>query len=388
MQASGMSSGLSFMGDTKRIMKKILIVSTVSRQFYLFEQGNIEVLKSLDYEVHCAANFEDANERLEALDIIRHHFDIQRSPFSFRNIKAYKQLKKIMQSDRFNAVHCHSPMGGVLARLAAKSVGIPMVLYTAHGFHFYKGAPLMNWIIYYPVEKWLSRYTDILITINKEDYNRAQRFKAKKIVYVPGIGVDTGKFDDETINRAKKRKELEISNDTIVLLSVGEMIKRKNHDTALKAISELKNKNYIYLICGQGELETYLKDLANKLGVSEKVRFLGFRDDIPEICAMSDIFIFPSYQEGLPVAAMEAMAAGLPVICSNIRGNVDLIQDGEGGYLLEPGDYIEIALSIDKVIKDDKLRINMGFRNKEEVKKCDKKVVKEKMKKIYLTVLR
>ncbi len=368
-------------------MKKILIVSTVSRQFYLFEQGNIEVLKSLDYEVHCAANFEDANERLDALDIIRHHFDIQRSPFSLRNVKAYKQLKKIMQSSHFDVVHCHSPMGGVLARLAAKFVGISMVLYTAHGFHFYKGAPLKNWIIYYPAEKWLSRCTGILITINKEDYNRAQRFKAKKIVYVPGIGVDTVRFDDEPVNRAKKREELEISNDTIVLLSVGEMIKRKNHDTALKAISELKNKNYIYLICGRGELEIYLKDLANKLGVSDKVRFLGFRDDIPEICVMSDIFIFPSYQEGLPVSTMEAMAAGLPVVCSNIRGNVDLIQDGEGGYLINPNDTNGFAEAIDKLAGDKELRETMRKNNLESVKKFDIENVKKEMTKIYINEL-
>lgn len=151
-------------------MKKILIVSTVSRQFYLFEQGNIEVLKSLGYEIHGAANFDDANERLDALDIIRHPFDIQRSPFSLKNIKAYKQLKQIMKSERFDAVHCHSPVGGVLARLAAKASKISPVIYTAHGFHFYKGAPRKDWLIYYNIEKYLSKYTDILVTINKEDY--------------------------------------------------------------------------------------------------------------------------------------------------------------------------------------------------------------------------
>lgn len=166
-------------------MKKILIVSTVSRQFYLFEQGNIEVLKSLGYEIHGAANFDDANERLDELDIIRHHFDIQRSPFSLKNIKAFRQLKKIMQSENFCAVHCHSPMGGVLARLAAKSSGIYPVIYTAHGFHFYRGAPCKNWLIYYNIEKYLSKYTDILVTINKEDYARAKDFYSKKVVFVP-----------------------------------------------------------------------------------------------------------------------------------------------------------------------------------------------------------
>lgn len=364
-------------------MKKILIVSTVSRQFYLFEQGNIEVLKSLGHEIHAAANYSDANERLDALDIIRHHFDIQRSPFSLKNIKAYKQLKMLMKSENFDAVHCHSPMGGVLARLAAKSVGISPVIYTAHGFHFYKGAPLVNWLVYYPIEKFLSRYTNVLITINKEDYNLAQKFKAKKVLYVPGIGVDTNKFSEVEVNRDHKRKELDIPNDTVVLLSIGEMIKRKNHETALEALAKLDNQNFLYLICGRGELEDYLRNLVGTLGIEDKVRFLGFRNDIPEICVVSDIFVFPSYQEGLPVSVMEAMSAKLPIICSAIRGNTDLIENGKGGYLIHSNDVDGYIARIKELISDAELRKSMGQRNVEVVKKCDKRVVKEKMNQLY-----
>ena len=364
-------------------MKKILIVSTVSRQFYLFEQGNIEVLQSLGYEVHCAANFDDANERLNELNIIRHHFDIQRSPFSLRNIRAYRQLIDIMKSENFDAVHCHSPMGGVLARLAAKSVGIKKVIYTAHGFHFYNGAPIQNWLIYYNVEKYLSKFTDILITINNEDYNRAKKLHAKKVVRIPGIGIDINKFMCVKKDKQTKRTELGIPDNSVVLLSIGELIKRKNYETALKALAQLKNKNYVYLICGRGKLESYLKDLAQKLGISHKVRFLGFRNDIAEICSVSDVFIFPSYQEGLPVSVMEAMSAGLPIVASRIRGNTDLIQDGKGGFLHNAQDYIGIARSIDKLIHNYEIRIEMGKRNREEVKKYNKQVVKEIMRDIY-----
>lgn len=364
-------------------MKKILIVSTVSRQFYLFEQGNIEVLKSLGYEVHGAANFSDANERLDALDIVHHHFDIQRSPFSLKNIKAYKQLKNIMKIGNFDAVHCHSPMGGVLARLAAKAVGISPVIYTAHGFHFYKDAPLINWLIYYPVEKFLSRYTDVLITINNEDYERAQGFKAKRVEYVPGIGVDTNKFNRLIVDREGKRNELGVSEDTVVLLSIGEMIKRKNHETALKAIAKLNSKKFVYLICGKGELEEYLKNLAKSLNIADKVKFLGFRNDILEICIASDIFVFPSYQEGLPVSMMEAMSAGLSIVGSSIRGNTDLIENGKGGYLLSPNDFDGFAASIEKIISNYELRKKMGIQNIEVVKKFDKNAVKESMTKLY-----
>lgn len=364
-------------------MKKILIVSTVSRQFYLFEQGNIEVLKSLGYEIHGAANFDDANERLDELDIIRHHFDIQRSPFSLKNIKAYKQLKKIMQSENFDAVHCHSPMGGVLARLAAKAVGLSPVIYTAHGFHFYKGAPIINWLFYYPVEKFLARYTDVLITINQEDYSRANKFKAKNIMNIPGIGVDTNRFNNFTTHRGKKREELGISDDDVVLLSIGEMIKRKNHETALKALAKAERKNIVYLICGKGELECYLKDLTNTLGIKNKVQFLGFRNDISEICAASDVFIFPSYQEGLPVSVMEAMSAGLPIICSKIRGNNDLIEDSKGGYLFSPDDVGGFAKAIQRLAEDKMLRVNMGKVNLEAVKCYDISVLKAQMTEIY-----
>ncbi|MGM0877161.1 MAG: glycosyltransferase family 4 protein [Bacillota bacterium] len=364
-------------------MGKILIVSTVSRQFYLFEQGNIEVLQSLGFEVHAAANFNDTSERLDSLKIIRHHFDIQRSPFSAKNIDAYKQLKKLMKEEKFDAVHCHSPMGGVLARLAAKSLGITPVIYTAHGFHFYKGAPFINWAVYYPVEKFLARYTDHLITINKEDFNKANEFKAGQVHNIPGIGIDTKKFSETAVSRKEKRAELGITEDTVVLLSIGEMIKRKNHETALRALAKLENQKYVYLICGRGELESYLKDLTISLGIQEKVRFLGFRNDIKEICIASDVFVFPSYQEGLPVSVMEAMSAGLPIICSEIRGNTDLIENGVGGYLLNPEDTDGFAASIQNLLEDAQMREDMGMKNVDEVKKYDTSIVKEKMREIY-----
>lgn len=366
-------------------MRKILIVSTVSRQFYLFEQGNIEVLKSLGYEVHAAANYSDYNDRLEELDIIKHHFDIERSPFSLKNSKAYKQLKEIMKSEKFEAVHCHSPMGGVIARLAAKSLGISPVIYTAHGFHFYKGAPLINWLLYYPVEKFMAKYTDILITINKEDNEIANKFKTNNI-YIPGIGIDCSKYNQARKNRESKRVELGIPNDSIVLLTIGEMIKRKNYETALNAIARIKHKNFIYLICGNGKLEDHLKEVVEKLGIKEKVYFLGYRNDIPEICAASDIFIFPSYQEGLPVSMMECMASGLPIVCSSIRGNRDLVEDGIGGYLVEPTDINGFVEAINKLIENPELRYRMRNNNLSKVKMFDKERVKAQMRVIYQSI--
>lgn len=369
-------------------MKKILIVSTVSRQFYLFEQGNIEVLKSLGYEVHGAANFEDANERLDALDIVRHPFDIQRSPFSLKNIKAYKQLKKIMKSENFDAVHCHSPMGGVLARLAAKSIGLKNVIYTAHGFHFYKGAPVLNWVLYYPVEKWLSRYTDILITINKEDFERATSFKTCRVEYIPGIGVDSSEFSENKRLRTKKRNELNIPENSFVILSVGELNKNKNHKAIIKAISKISNQNIEYLICGQGRLQNYLDKLVSRLRLTNKVKLLGFRNDISEICSAADLFAFPSYREGLSVSLIEAMSSGLPVICSNIRGNVDLIEDNVNGVIFNPKNMEEIVNSIIRMYNDEELRNLCSHQNHSKSNTYSMKSVKHKMKYIYKISLR
>ncbi len=367
-------------------MEKILIVSTVSRQFFLFERGNIEVLNSLEYEIHCAANFSDANERLDVLSIKRHHFDIQREPFSLKNIVAYKQLKQIMKLNNFDIIHCHSPMGGVLARLAAKSLGITSVIYTVHGFHFYKGAPLKNWLIYYNVEKFLSKYTDTIITINKEDYNSAKSFNARNILYIPGIGIDISKFNKDIFDKNKFKKSLHISENTKIILMVGELIKRKNHRTVLKALANVKYTNYVLLVCGKGILEDELINLTKSLNIEKNVKFLGYRDDVHRICMISDLFVFPSFQEGLPVSVMEAMASGLPVIASRIRGNVDLINDGKGGVLLDIEDCDSFTKWIDNLLLDDTLRKRMGEFNREEIKKYDKQIIKSAMKKLYIDI--
>lgn len=124
---------------------------------------------------------------------------IVRSPFSLKNFKAYRQLKKILSENHYDILHCHTPMGAVVARLAGKAFrknGLK-IIYTAHGFHFYKGAPILNWIMFYPVEKWFSKYTDVLVCINEEDYELAMRkkFKAKKIVKIDGVGVNLEKYN-------------------------------------------------------------------------------------------------------------------------------------------------------------------------------------------------
>ena len=362
-------------------MKKVLIISTVSRQFYLFEKANLAALDKLGYEIHGAANYSDKNERLDEINMVHHHIDIQRSPFSYRQLKAYFQLKKLMKEEKFDLVHCHAPMGGVIGRLAAKSVGIERVIYTAHGFHFYSGAPLMNWLLYYPVEKLLARYTDILVTINLEDYERAKKkFKAKKVVYINGIGIDLVKIEKQS---SEISLDYTLPENSITLISVGELNANKNHEIVIRALANVKNSNIHYLIAGEGLLKAKLKMLAKELGLEEQIHLLGYRKDIPALCKISDIFIMPSYREGLSVALMEAMAQGLPIIASKIRGNTDLVDDNLGGNLIDPKSISMVNDAIIELTSDKELQHAYGMYNKEKIKQFSFFKILEKSMEIY-----
>lgn len=376
-------------------MKKVLMLASVASMIDQFNMQNISILKEIGYEVHVAANFEQgstsSNERMEQfkkelnyLNIPFYQIDFSRNVMNIpRNIKAFNQIKKLMKDNKYEFVHCHSPIGGVCGRLAAK-ITKTKVIYTAHGFHFYKGAPIINWLLYYPIEKYLSYITDILITINKEDYDIAMnKMNAKSIYYVPGIGVDTNKFSNLCIDAKRKRKELGISPNSIIILSIGELSKRKNHEVVIRALSELSNPNIHYFIAGKGVLKEFLENLSKELNINTNVHLLGFRTDIDELCNISDIFCFPSKQEGLPVALMEAMASDNAIICSNIRGNSDLIKDGVGGYLCNPNSTFEFKTAINKLIYDKKLCCEMANFNRVNIEKFSINIVKEKMHEIY-----
>ena len=255
------------------------------------------------------------------------------------------------------------------------------IIYPAHGFHFYKGAPKKNWLIFYPIEKVCSNFTDVLITINKEDYAFAKKhMNAKQVEYIPGVGIDTEKFAIPNFNVAEKRMELGLEDKAIMILSVGELNQNKNHEVVIKAISKLENYNIHYFIAGKGDKEQYLQKLAKDLGVN--LYLLGYRTDIIELLNAADIFVFPSFREGLSVALMEAMAAGLPCVVSRIRGNIDLIEDNRGGYLCAPNDIEAFSEAIKELSQKEK-RNTFGEYNCQSVKHYDIHKVLEMMMLIY-----
>lgn len=310
-----------------------------------------------------------------------HTIQTSRSPLSKGNLKAIKQIKVLVERNKYDVVHCHTPVAAMCTRLACRNARKKgtRVIYTAHGFHFYDGAPFKNWLIYYPVEKFCAYFTDVLITINQEDYALAQKkMKAREVVYVPGVGIDLIKFGNFVVDKASKRNELGVPGNTMLLLSVGELNENKNHETVIRAIADMPNVYYI--IAGKGGLQEHLQSVIDELGVSDKVKLLGFRKDIGELCATADMYAMPSYREGLSVALMEAMASGLPCVVSKIRGNTDLI-DENGGELFDPYSVEDCKAAIAKLIATEIER--KGQYNREKIKRFSVETVNEKMTDIY-----
>ena len=378
-------------------MKKALMVAHVAYAIEMFNMSNIRLLISMGYEVQVACNFDDRSslsdekvallkDKLTALGVKFHNIPFKRMPLKPQNLKAYSQLKTLIDIEKFDLIHCHTPVGGIITRLAAiasRRKNRTRVIYTAHGFHFFKGAPLVNWLIYFTAEKFCSYFTDTVITINKEDYHNAEtKLNAKKVYYVPGVGVDTDFFAGTAGKRDELLKEISADKDSIVLLSVGELSDRKNHGVSIKALSEIENKNVHLIIAGTGEKREEFLSLAKELGVDSRVHLLGFRTDIAELLKSADIFLFPSIQEGLPVALMEAMACGLPVICSEIRGNTDLI-DETCGVLCSATDANAFKTAIEKLINNPEMRKTMVENALERSKNYDIKIIENHMKDIY-----
>lgn len=307
-----------------------------------------------------------------------------RTPFDVGNIIAIEKIRKLVRQRKYDIVHCHTPIAAFCTRVACRGVRHQgtKVFYTAHGFHFYTGAPIKNWLIYYFAEWLCSWWTDVLITINREDYKRAGwHLHAKKTVYVPGVGIDTSRYVNEEVNQEYKMKVLGLPADSRMILSVGELNQNKNHESVIRAVSEIRDLKIHYLIAGDGELKKHLEEVAFKLKISDRVHLLGYRNDIMELYKCADLMIQPSFREGLSVAVMEAMAAGLPVICSDIRGNRDLI---ESEYLFSPSDIREMKKKIEKLLYGDKKNIDRSiFRNRKKIGMFDRIAVNLKMEKLY-----
>lgn len=369
--------------------KKVLFVSHTAN-FSKFNRPFMRWFKENGYGVDYTSMGE------EAVFDCDNHYEVpfSRFPFSFGNIKAYIQLKKRINDGDYCLVHCHTPVGGVVARLASRDArknGLKVV-YTAHGFHFYKGAPLINWILYYPIEKILSRYTDALVTINTEDYNNAisHKFKAKNIYKINGVGVDLSRFKAVNLEeKSQLRRKYGYSDKEYILIKVAELNVNKSQNFLINQIVELKKDipNIKLLLVGTGEYEDKYKELVEKLKIKENVDFLGYRKDVENLYVISDICTSASAREGLPINIIEAMACGLSIVCSVNRGHVELIEDKENGFLYNWCDAGGFRNCIKQLYNDHKMSRNIGEKNSRIVEKYSQQNAISEMSNIYIKLL-
>lgn len=367
-------------------MPKVLITATLQSHIAQFHKPTINALKEMGYTVHVAAHNNLHLKKNLTLTEPDEIFEIgfSRSPYSLQNLKALKELKKLIKEGNYDIVHCNTPVGGVMTRLACKGLrkkGLK-VIYEAHGFHFFKGGSRLNWLLWYPIEKIFSRFTDSLVLINKMDYELATaKFRAKKTYRVPGVGVNLKQFDAESTTDF--RKEFKIPEDAPVLLSVGELNVNKNHRAGIKALSLMENKSAHYCIAGNGPLLDELIAFTKECGVEDRVHFLGYRRDLPAIFRETKLFLLPSYREGLGMAAIEAMASGVPLVSSDRHGINDYSIEGVTGYKCHPADYETMAKNIDRILSDEELRLEFSENCKEIAKQFSLEESVATMKTIY-----
>ncbi len=363
---------------------RILYVATIGGFMHFFKSFIRELIDD-GHEVDIATNMTQypLPECYKDWGCGIYQLSCSRSPISKGNIETIREIKNIISKKHYDIVHCHTPIAAACTRLACKQERKKgtRVIYTAHGFHFYSGAPIKNWILFYPVEKICSRWTDVLITINKEDYYRAKKkFRINQIEYVPGVGIDVKKYADDPTDKVQKRNELGIPEDAFVLLSVGELNINKNHQIVIKALKEIPDNSIHYVIAGKGNQKDYLETLASELKVCERLHLIGYRNDIPSLYKMADVYILPSIREGLNVSLMEARASGLPCLASNIRGNIDLISP-ENGLLFVATNVDSVVNAIEALKRSDNQSKCIHMRDDMQI--YDEHIISKKIKKIY-----
>ena len=354
--------------------KKALLIATVGGFVTHFEWSNVRLLQEMGYEIYVASNYHDPvypveAKRLERAGIRLKQCDMAKSPYLWKeNLKALQELGQWIKEEQFSLIHCHTPVGGVLGRLAGKIYGNEKikVIYTAHGFHFYKGAPLWNKLVYYSVEKFLAGFTDALITINEEDYRNACKFHLKKngkVYKIPGEGLEREYFwPGSSEEREKNRKRFGMAPEDFVILSVGELSGNKNHEYMIRLFPVIQrsfpNVSFRYYISGDGFFREKLENVVKEMKLQEKVKLLGYRSDIREVLMCADCFAFPSRREGLGMAALEAMCMRIPVIASDNRGTREYMKPGKNGFvwdLKKPEERIQAlrkVLSLEKREKE------------------------------------
>lgn len=323
-------------------MKKVLFTATITKHIEGFHKPFLKRFKEKGWNTYVATG---DNADLDEYCDKKIQIELYRSPFNLKNLKGIFQLKKLIDSEKFDIIHCHTPMGAIVTRIAAsesRKKNRTKVIYTAHGFHFYKGAKIINWLLFYPIEKIMAKYTDVLITINKEDYLLAKKklsTRCKRIEYVKGVGVDKEKYNFDFSEEEKNnlKKELGLKVNDFIMIFPARLDKNKNQIFLINVMNMIikENKNIHLLLPGRDELNGFYQKKVEKLNLSTNIHFLGYRSDIAKLQKISNLSVSSSLREGLPVNVLEATVAKIPVVALKCRGMEDLIENGVNGYLIE-----------------------------------------------------
>ncbi len=378
-------------------MAKALILTTTGGFLSQFELNNVSLLVENGYQIHYAANFgvpiyEVKDQTLRDMGVVLHHISIEKSPFKLKkNIWALRELVRIIDREQIDVIHCHNPNGGVLGRLAAfMSKRKPFVIYTAHGFHFFKGAPLKNWLFFYPAEKFLARFTDRIITINHEDYRMARKFTLRKkgrAVLIPGVGLNTKVYhapSESELDSAKSlRKEMQIPENAFHIVSAGELNDNKNHKVVIEALAKMPQKDIYYSICGEGPGRQRLEELIAEHGLEDRVFLRGYRYDMYRFWHTADVSVFPSYREGMGMAALEAMACKVPLIAADNRGSREYLFHEENGLVCDPSSVEDFQQAIQKLYENREYGEHLARRGLETVKRFTIERNEEIMRSVY-----
>ncbi len=378
--------------------KKILILTAVGGFATQFELENIRILQEMGYTVYHASNLENPfyplhRELLEQMGVRLYHVDIAKSPYKvFTNLRAYRELKKLIERERIEVIHCHNPVGGLLGRMLGfryEKQGM-RVIYTAHGFHFYKGAPLKNKLFFYPVERVMARATDVLITINREDYANAKKMHLKpggRVYRIPGVGIRRERVCELQGAGEKTREQFKIPTQAFHMVSVGELNKNKNHTVVIQAISALNRNDIYYTICGEGDQKQKLRQMIQEFGLQKQVFLVGYQERVAPYLQSADVFVFPSVREGLGMAALEGMAMGLPVIAAKNRGTVEYVRDGKNGYFCSWNRRKDFENAIMKLYENPNMCKKMGEAARKTATHFTLEETTKKMRAIYQELL-
>lgn len=378
-------------------MKALLLAAmgSVHRQH---NKANIKALKEIGAIIYLAANFgtdtpREKNNTQFVAECKRDGINIIDIPFRrggfITNIFQIPVLNKFLKREKFDIVHVHTETGGFMLRLSCliQSKCNTKFVYTPHGMSFWKGSSLKSQLVYRPLERWICSAMDMNLGMNMEEVENLEQWNKRTAHYVHGVGLDVARMQNPVRSREQMCEEFGLTESDKFIASIGELDDNKNHITVIKALATLGRKDFKYVVCGVGPNKDMLLAEAEHMGLKENVILAGYRSDIPDVLNAADIFVFPSFHEGMPVSALEAMACGLPIICSEIRGNVDIIREGDNGYLFQPSDVETLARKLEYLLDDAEKRKVMGLKNKENVKDFSLESVTEELKRIYKSVL-